>query len=225
MFDLCFLISYMEPKQPQQQQRLNSVEKAPLSENIPHLLHEKPRPGYFSRLFSGRLNRQNYIIGSTFFVLVPLLCFMVVIFNILLNPNTFAMPYLNPNNLTDIITPQVSIVSLLETPTNEVWSTLGLIFFVFSFPYVFSLQIRRLHDLNLNGWFWIVNFGSLLPLYSMFSSETLAKPTAFFWISEIIGLIASLFSLYVSLWPGTKGPNRYGEPPLPRSSLLEIFCI
>jgi uncharacterized membrane protein YhaH (DUF805 family) len=187
----------------------------------PHFLNEKPKPGYFSRLFAGRLNRQNYIVGSTVLVLVPIICFMVVLFNILLNPNAFSMPYLDPNNPTNIVTPQVSIMSLLDTPANKIWSALGIIFFILSIPYVFSLQIRRLHDLNLSGWFWLVNFGSLLPLYSMFSSRSLiAKPDAFFWISEIIGLVASFFSLYVSLWPGTKSVNSYGEPPLPRSSFL-----
>jgi uncharacterized membrane protein YhaH (DUF805 family) len=207
----------MEQNQPQ----TASSMQLPTVQSGPRLLTEKQKPGYFTRLYSGRLNRQNYIIGSTFFVLVPIVCFMVVLFNILLSPDTFAMPYLDPNNPSNILTPQVSIISLLKSPANELWSSLGIIFLVLTLPYVFSLQIRRLHDLNLSGWFWLVNFGSLLPLYSTFSSGILiTKPTAFFWISQIIGLIASFFSLYVSLWPGTKGQNKYGEPPLPRSSFL-----
>jgi uncharacterized membrane protein YhaH (DUF805 family) len=180
-----------------------------------------PKPNFFTRLFSGRLNRKNYILGSTFFVLVPLICFLIVIFNILLSPTTFAMPYLDPTNPNVIVTPQFSIVSLLKTPANELWSVLGLLFLLISLPFVLSLQIRRLHDLNLSGWFWVINFGSLLPLYSMFSSGILiSKPGAFFWISEIVGLIASFFSLYVSLWPGTKGTNNYGEQTLLRSGFL-----
>jgi len=187
----------------------------------PKIITEEPQRSYLSRLFSGRVNRQNYIFGSTFFVLVPLLCFTVVIFNILLSPDIFAMSYLDPNNPTNIITPHISIISLLTTPANEVWSILGIIFFVISFPYVFSLQIRRLHDLNLSGWFWVVNFGSLLPLYSMFTSGLFsAKPDAFFWIAELISLIASFFSLYVSMWPGTNGLNKYGDKPAARTNLL-----
>jgi uncharacterized membrane protein YhaH (DUF805 family) len=205
----------------QNQSPTNTIVETSTVVTKPELLQVKPHTNYFVRLFTGRLNRQNYIIGSTFFVLVPFLCFIVVLFNILLNSDTFAMPYLDPNNPSAIVTPHVSIVSLLTTPANEIWSTFGIIFLVLSVPYVFSLQIRRLHDLNLSGWFWIVNFGSLLPLYSMFTSGILtSKPNAFFWVSEVIGLISSFFSLYVSLWPGTNGPNKYGIKPAPKTRLL-----
>src|SRR5258708_35652747 len=95
----------------------------------------EPQSNYFAKLFSGRLNRQNYIVGSTFFILGPLICFMIVIFNILVSPDTFAMPYLDPNNPSTIVTPQVSIISLLKTPANEVWSALGSIFLVLSFTF------------------------------------------------------------------------------------------
>src|SRR6185437_7781887 len=94
----------------------------PVQQAGPHFIKEQPKPGYFLRLFSGRLNRQNYIVGSTFFVLIPFICFIVVLFNILLNPTTFAMPYLDPTNPTAIITPQVSVISLLATPANELWT-------------------------------------------------------------------------------------------------------
>jgi len=214
----------MEPIQPQPQP--TPAIQSSIPETGPHMLNEKPKPNYFMRLFAGRLNRQNYIIGSTFFVLVPIICFMIVLFNILLSPNAFAMPYLDPNNPSAIITPQVSVISLLETPANKLWSALGIIFFILSIPYVFSLQIRRLHDLNLNGWFWLVNFGSFLPLYSMFSQRTLlAKPDAFFWISEVVGLIASFFSFYVSLWPGTNGQNKYGDKPAAKTRFLADILV
>jgi len=206
------------------QEQSNPVMPTAVPAAAPHVLNEQPQPPYVVRLFSGRLNRQNYIVGSTFFVLVPLICFTIVIFNILLSPDTFAMPYLDPNNPGAIITPQVNIISLLKSPTNELWSILGIISFVLSFPFVFSIQIRRLHDLNLSGWFWIINFGSLLPVYSMFSSGISGiltpKVDAFFWIAEIIGTVASFFSLYVSIWPGTKGENKFGAPPIRRSSFV-----
>src|SRR5260221_10146129 len=96
-----------------------------LSQKYETVLKTKPESGYFTRLFSGRMNRQNYIIGSTVFVLVPLLCFLVVIFNILLSSSAFAMSYINPNNPGEIITPQVSIASLLTMPNNELWTALG----------------------------------------------------------------------------------------------------
>jgi len=188
----------------------------------PHLiLNEKPKLGYFSRIFSGRMNRQNYIVGSTVFVLVPLICFLVIIFNILLSPSAFAMPYLNPANPGEIITPQVSIPSLLETPQNEIWTAIGILFFILSIPYLFSLQIKRLHDLNLTGWLWIINFLPLLFIKSMFSLTNLSKPDIWFLISNFVSLVSGIFSIYISLWPGTKESNKYGDPPIPRSNFLE----
>lgn len=191
-----------------------------IQSNGPHFISEKPKPSYFSRLFSGRLNRQNYIVGSTFFILIPLICFTIVLFNILTNPTTFAMPYLDPTNPAAIITPQVSVISLLKTPVNELWSAIAIIFIILSLPYLLSLQIRRLHDLNLNGWLWTINFLPLLFVNHMLSLSELTHPDIWFLIGNFISLVTGIFSIYVSLWPGAKGMNKYGESPLPRSSFL-----
>src|SRR5215469_5885885 len=192
----------------------------PPSSEAPHFINQPAKKGYFTRLFTGRLNRQNYIWGSTFFVLLPLLCFMIVLFNILTSADTFAMSYLDPNNPGNIITPQVSIVSLLQTPKNEAWLTIGIVFIILSLPYLLSLQIRRLHDLSLSGWLWIVNFLPLFFIKSMYSLAALTHPDMWFWLGNFVSLITGCFSIYVSVWPGTKETNKYGEKPLPRSSLL-----
>jgi uncharacterized membrane protein YhaH (DUF805 family) len=181
----------------------------------------KPKPGYVTRLFSGRLNRQNYIIGSTLLSLPPMICFLIVIYTILTSTETYAMPYLNnPSNPTGIIIPQVSLLSLLQTPVNEFWSALGILFIIISIPYLFSLQIR-LHDLNLNGWLWTINF---VPLVSFYTSPIpgmyTPKPTVWFVPLDVIALLANLFMIYVTVWHGTDGPNKYGDKPLPRTSLL-----
>lgn len=211
----------MEENHPQ----ITTAQQPPAAPTGPRLLAEKPKQDYITRLFSGRLNRQNFIVGSTFFSLIPIIFFMIILFNILSSPDAFAMPYLDPNKLNNIVMPQQpSITSLLLTPKNALWTILGIIFTIITLPYVLSLQIRRLHDLNLNGWLWLVNFGSLVPFYSAFSSGITGlltpKPDAFYWPAQIIGLLASLFSLYITLWSGTNGPNKYGDKPLPRSSFL-----
>ena len=211
----------MEENQPP----ITPLPQPPTVPSGPRFLAEKPKQDYFTRLFSGRLNRQNFIVGSTFFSLIPVIFFMIVLFNILSSPDAFAMPYLDPNNLNNIVMPQQpSVTSLVLTPKNELWTILGIIFTIITLPYVLSLQIRRLHDLNLNGWLWLVNFGSLVPFYSVFSSGITGlltpKPDAFYWIAQIIGLLASFFSFYITCWSGTNGPNKYGDKPLPRSSFL-----
>lgn len=193
---------------------------------VPHFINEKPKPNYFERLFGGRMNRQNYIVGSTFFVLVPIICFIIVLFNIILSPDAFAMPYLSPTNPTDIITPHVSIVSLLDTPQNELWSILGLVFIILSIPYLFSIQIKRLHDMNLSGWLWIVNFIPMASLSMFLPGVSLFNPPPWIDLVNILATLASFFSIYVTVCPGTNGPNKYGDPPLPRSSFFgDILAI
>ncbi len=49
------------------------------------------------------------------------------------------------------------------------------------------LGIRRLHDLNLSGWFWLI---FLVPYVNI------------------------IFGLYILFAPGTVGPNKYGADPL-----------
>jgi uncharacterized membrane protein YhaH (DUF805 family) len=204
---------HMDLQQPQSQSTVSSQSKP--------ILKIETKKSYFTRLFSGRLNRQNYIIGSTFFVILPTICFLVVIFNSLLSPNTFAMPYLNPNNPSQIITPQISILSLLTTPANEAWSLAGVIFIILSIPYLFSMQIRRQHDLNLSGWLWIINLLPMLSLYSYIPGNKVPIGSLMWIMINSIATIASFFTFYISLWPGTKGENRYGSPPLPRMSLMK----
>lgn len=196
---------------------------APVTSQAP----AKPRPGYLKRLFAGRLNRQNYIVGSTFFALVPLICFFVVLFNILVSPDTFAQPYLDPNNPTQIVMPQeVSVFSLFLAPGNKYWTIAGTVLFVLSIPYLFSLQIRRLHDLGLSGWLWIINFVPMISLLAFMPDINIFSPPLWLNIVNIISLIFSLFPFYVSLWPGTSTANNYGAPPLPRSSFLgDILAV
>ncbi len=194
----------------------------PVDSSGPTLLSEKPKLNYFERLYSGRLNRKNYIVGSTFLVLIPLICFTVVIFNILLSPSAFDMSSLdlaNPNQI-QITTPQLSISSLLTTPANKLWTALGILFTILSLPYLLSIQIRRLHDLNLSGWLWIINFLPLLFVKSMFSLAEFSHPNMWFWISNFVSFVTGIFSIYISFWPGTNGVNKYGDKPLSRSTSL-----
>jgi len=49
-----------------------------------------------------------------------------------------------------------------------------------------SVAVRRLHDYNKSGWFYLLGF---IP-------------------------IVSLYVLYIYVQPGTRGPNKYGPDPL-----------
>lgn len=60
------------------------------------------------------------------------------------------------------------------------------------------LAIRRLHDLNFSGWYWLL----------------------FFALSQIggLGLLAHLFLMCKK---GTKGANRFGDDPIQDPTLLD----
>lgn len=154
---------------------------------------------YASRLFSGRVNRQNYLIGSTLFALIPLICLVIITLNGLLPPSALTMPSLDPNNpsqLQNLTNP--SLTTLVVTPTNAIIAIIGILFFIISIPYLFSLQIRRLHDLNLSGWYLLLNF---------------------------VPMVSYLFSLYVSVWPGTNGDNKYGAITPARTHLMSDILL
>jgi uncharacterized membrane protein YhaH (DUF805 family) len=188
----------------------------------PKLILEKPRPGYFTRLFTGRMNRQNFIVGSSFFGLLPLISIGVILCNsfftsLSATSNLSVLPSLSDNNaqLLNAINPQFSLSSFTSTPFDKEWIAIGIVLLIISVPYLLSVQIKRLHDLNLTGWLWIIN---IIPFFQ--NPFTLDITSTFGMIMVFLTLVSTIFSFYTTFWPGTNGPNKYGDPPLPRSSFL-----
>jgi uncharacterized membrane protein YhaH (DUF805 family) len=76
----------------------------------------------------------------------------------------------------------------------------------------FCLAAKRLHDLDLPAWHyaWIV----LLPAF-LNGAGAAMKQTGAELPGLLTGLLGSVISLLVGLyllfWPGTDGPNNYGE--------------
>lgn len=78
-------------------------------------------------------------------------------------------------------------------------------------PYGIGLHIRRFHDMGLTGWMYLVLavisylvtrfFPILDPVTSEFSSGGL-----------VVSLVLLIAGIVIMSWPGTKGPNKYGEP-------------
>jgi uncharacterized membrane protein YhaH (DUF805 family) len=157
-----------------------------------------PKPknqGYLQRAFSGRLNRQNFCVGSLLILLVPFLCLLVLLINGLVFPTDIDLTTLNPYDMSTFQQPTTtSLTQLFVTPLNIVLAIAFVLSMLLSFPYLIALQIRRLHDLNQTGWLTLLCF---VPL-----------------VSYGIGI-------YVSLWPGTDGENKYGPKPLSRTNFIE----
>ena len=115
----------------------------------------------FKELFftsKGRLNRKSYIYRSIFLSLV--LC---VVQGVL----TFA----------------ANTIGALEL----LFAVVAFGFSLFSFVSNIMMDVRRLHDLDLSGWWMLL---MLVPLVNIF------------------------FALYMLFFKGTDGPNQYGDDPL-----------
>lgn len=108
--------------------------------------------------FTSRLNRKSYIYRSLFLSLV--LC---VVQGVL----TFA-------------TNTIDALELL-------FAVVAFGFSLFSFVSNIMMDVRRLHDLDLSGWWMLL---MLVPLVNIF------------------------FALYMLFFKGTDGPNQYGDDPL-----------
>ena len=67
-----------------------------------------------------------------------------------------------------------------------------------------AVTVRRLHDIGLSGWwyglYWFALFVALMPPLSV----------------NLLGDIVTVALFVATLWPGTRGHNRFGEDPLNR---------
>lgn len=115
----------------------------------------------FKELFftsKGRLNRKSYIYRSLFLSLV----FCVV---------------------QGVLTFATNTIDALEL----LFAVVAFGFSLFSFVSNIMMDVRRLHDLDLSGWWMLL---MLVPLVNIF------------------------FALYMLFFKGTDGPNQYGDDPL-----------
>lgn len=75
---------------------------------------------------------------------------------------------------------------------------LGVALFV-----MISLTVRRLHDLDLTGWWAAAIFGAS----ALASIAEAATGTQSGWVTTVAEAVTTLG---LALWPGTPGPNRFG---------------
>lgn len=69
---------------------------------------------------------------------------------------------------------------------------------------VLAVQIRRFHDRNMSGWWYL----ALVIL----------------GLVPYVGLIASIAILVISVLPGTVGTNKFGPDPLRPEVRAEVFA-
>ena len=72
-----------------------------------------------------------------------------------------------------------------------------------------SLTVRRLHDLNLSGW-WILAIWIVPAAVEYAAVQLVNNPQLGSTLSSVIAL---LIGLWLWLAPGTRGANRFGPDP------------
>jgi len=82
-----------------------------------------------------------------------------------------------------------------------------IIFYCLILLSVFPMTVRRLHDSNLNGGYYLVSLApSLLSFIAHFASSEVA------FLISLISFVAEIYFLYLTLRKGSAGVNNYGMP-------------
>ncbi|WP_264212308.1 DUF805 domain-containing protein [Leisingera thetidis] len=132
--------------------------------------------------FSGRASRSEYWFSFLFVMLVECVLFGVVV--------AFgAMAYTTTGELSGAAAGAVGVL---------------IVFFLAAIIPMISVTIRRLHDRNMSGW-WYLGFVvvGMVPY---------------------VGIIVSIAFLVIFALKGTDGDNRFGPDPLRGSASAEVFA-
>lgn len=81
---------------------------------------------------------------------------------------------------------------------------IGGLFLLATFIPALAVQIRRFHDRNMSGWWYLA-----LIILGMV---------------PYVGFIASIAILVIGVLPGTVGPNKFGPDPLRPEVRAEVFA-
>ncbi len=138
---------------------------------------------YFT--FSGRLNRKPFFMNTA--TLLALSIFLIL-YIITVEPSLKADPHHFGANVRRY-----------------------LIFWVVYIPLIIagiSLMVRRLHDMNMSGWWAVLSVGAFL-------GGTDFGNTGMNLIASALGVVAQMFNIVLLVRRGTRGANRYGEDPIP----------
>lgn len=138
------------------------------------------------RLIEGRASRREFWMFTLLVVLVYIALFAAM----LLFAGGASAALTDPTNLGAMMAGAGVAMVLLIIPVYAWLLLTGVA--------AFAVTIRRLHDLNLTGWVYL-----LYPLLLIAAA----------YISPWLALVVVVGWIVAMAWPGTKGPNRYGGDP------------
>lgn len=141
------------------------------------ILYDSLTKKYFQ--FSGRANRREYWIVF----LSGIFLFWVI--------SLLSLYYYN------------LIVNLIIINPYLAWPTACLILFLVfgAMPPFVTITVRRLHDFNFNGWWFLI-----ISLFDIWTNDFFNNITGGFIIANIPHFILGIVK-------GTPAANKYGEPP------------
>lgn len=133
--------------------------------------------------FSGRASRSEYWWFYLAYVLATI-AFLIVVLSIITSATSFDE-------------------GISSTPFIIIIVVGGLLMIAAFLPAI-AIQVRRFHDRNISGWWYLALFiGSMIPY---------------------VGFLASIAILVISVLPGTEGPNKFGPDPLRPEARAEVFA-
>jgi uncharacterized membrane protein YhaH (DUF805 family) len=144
---------------------------------------------YVTSLFQGRLNRRNYWMGALLIFSVPAILILISAVTTALFPSQLILP---PIDSGIPYTPPAP--NPIERVVTSIAAVITMIYMLLLTPYIISLQIRRLHDLDQSGWLMLL---CMVPPINAF------------------------FALYVSFFPGSVAENKFGTIPKQRVNIKE----
>ena len=145
----------------------------------------------------GRLNRKPYNIFSLAMLLVSF--FMMI----LVEKMRESLVIMNESDVA-------GKASESDINTLLVFALLMLIIAIFMLIAEFTLTIRRMHDLNLSGWCYLLFCVPNVLTAIIYNENSLP----IMLISIVLSLIPLIFCLCLIFKRGTVGENKYGKDPL-----------
>ena len=102
------------------------------------------------------------------------------------------------------------VASTIEPISALVFALLAFIVGMAAFIGQVTLTIRRLHDLNLSGWYYLFYIILSISPAFFYDEENLAM----LLIALVFSLASLILPLFVIFKRGTVGENKYGKDPL-----------
>lgn len=122
------------------------------------------------------------------------------------------------------------LIPLLVSVVKPDWSFAGSVCLVVSLAFFciylgFILIVKRLHDVNISGWYcFFTNFSFMLGILANEFVRSHSLPIVWTCVAVALLLISLLVGFVLNIMlvfrPGTKGPNRFGERA---STFRELF--